>query len=140
MKTILALLLFLGSVQAVADAELRPQYVGAVGINPSHDPKVLADWYSKLGLETQQMSDGGYYCTFATASGQFFFGIHPKAKHAPRKSSGSISLVFQVEDFDAYVSQVSERGLKPEKVEQDAEGHYALFRDPDGNQITLWGK
>lgn len=119
-------------------SEIHPQYVGAVSINPCQDPKILADWYSKLGIETHEVS-GGFYGTFKTPAGPLFFGIHPKRNDAPKTSSASVSVVFRIDDYDRYIAEVGERGLTPIKVEQDSQGRFAHFQDPDGNKITLWG-
>jgi predicted enzyme related to lactoylglutathione lyase len=138
-KSILALLVFVASLHAFGASEPHPQYVGAVAINPCQDPKVLADWYVKIGLETQE-SSGGFYGTFKTPAGPFFFAIHAKRKDAPKTSSASVSVVFRVDDYDGYISEVRKRGLTPNGVEQDSEGRFAHFKDPDGNEVTLWGK
>jgi|SRR5579864_3230607 len=141
MNLMISLLLFVVSLQAPAAVhQTHPQYVGAVAINPSQDAKILADWYAKLGLETQEQG-GGFYGTFDTPGGAFFFAVHPKSKNAAKTSSGSVSIVFRVDDYDRYIAEVAKRGLTPLKVEQDpTEGKFAHFKDPDGNEVTLWGK
>jgi hypothetical protein len=98
--TILCGALPAGSLRASAVNESHLQYVGAVAVNPCQDPKILADWYAKIGIETHE-SSGGFYGTFMTPAG---------------------------------------RGLEPNGVEQDSEGRFAHFKDPDGNEVTLWGK
>ncbi|HEU4416609.1 MAG TPA: hypothetical protein VFT65_17600, partial [Candidatus Angelobacter sp.] len=45
-------------------------YVGAISINPCQDAKVLADWYTKFGIETKEFH-GGYYGKLDTAAGLF---------------------------------------------------------------------
>ncbi len=65
-------------------------YVGAIAINPCQDAKVLADWYSRFGIETKEFH-GGYYGKLNTAAGLFAFGIHPKKADAPKKCSASVS-------------------------------------------------
>jgi len=139
MKLIIGLILFAVCLQAAAVNETHPQYVGAVAINPCQDAKILADWYSKIGLETHE-AGGGFYGTFNTPGGPFFFAVHPKRKDAAAASSGSVSIVFRVEDYDRYMAEVGKRGLTPIKVEQDSTGRFAHFKDPDGNEVTLWGK
>src|SRR5215510_5650024 len=52
-------------------------YVGAISIYPCQDAKVLADWYSRFGIETREYK-GGYDGKLDTAAGLFAFGIHPK--------------------------------------------------------------
>jgi glyoxylase I family protein len=114
-------------------------YVGAISINPSQDAKILADWYAQLGIATKELG-GGYYAKLDTASGMVAFAIHPKKADATQKSSVSISVTFHVEDFDASLAAVKGRGLTPEKIETDPFGRFAHFHDPDGNEVTLWGK
>ena len=128
-----------GRLHASAAKGPHLQYVGAVAINPCQDPRVLAEWYSRLGIETHE-SGGGLYGTFMTPAGPFFFAIHPKRKDAAKTSSSSVSIVFRVDDYDGYISAVRERGLEPNGVERDSEGKFAHFKDPDGNEVTLWGK
>jgi hypothetical protein len=33
-------------------------YVGAISINPCQDAKILADWYSRIGIETKEVQGG----------------------------------------------------------------------------------
>jgi predicted enzyme related to lactoylglutathione lyase len=123
-----------------AFAELPPPKilaVGAISINPSQDPKVLADWYAKLGIATKEMY-GGYYGSLDTTAGQFVFGIHPKKKDAPAKSSASVAIVLRVENFEATLAALKEKGLTPESTEKDEMGRFAHFHDPDGNKVSLW--
>jgi predicted enzyme related to lactoylglutathione lyase len=136
-------LLLFGFLSASALAELSPPpkilAVGAISINPSQDAKVLADWYAKLGIETKEMY-GGYYGQLDTVAGPFVFGIHPKKKDAPAKSSASVAIVLRVENFEASLASLKARGLTPESTEKDEMGQFAHFHDPDGNKVSLWGK
>jgi len=115
-------------------------YVGAISINPCQDAKVLADWYSRFGIETREYH-GGYYGKLDTAAGLFAFGIHPKKADAPTKCSASVSVVYRVEDFEASLLALKNKGLSPDKIEKDPDqGQFAHFHDPDGNEVTIWGK
>ena len=115
-------------------------YVGAISINPCQDAKVLADWYSKFGIETREYK-GGYYGKLDTAAGLFAFGIHPKKADAPTKCSASVSVVYRVENFDGSVSALKSKGLSPDKIEKDPDqGQFAHYHDPDGNEVTIWEK
>ncbi len=139
MKLIIGLLLCAVILRASAGNETHPQSVGAIAINPCQDAKILADWYSKIGIETHE-AGGGFYGKFNTPAGLFVFGIHPKRKDAPKTSSASVSVVFRIDDYDSYIAEVGKRGLTPISVEQDSTGRFAHFKDPDGNEVTLWGK
>src|SRR5215831_8372306 len=77
-------LIFL-SVSGFAESpQAKILYVGAIAINPCQDAKVLADWYSRFGIETKEYQ-GGYYGKLNTAAGLFAFGIHPKKADAPKQ-------------------------------------------------------
>jgi predicted enzyme related to lactoylglutathione lyase len=140
-KTYLVIPLIFLSVSAFAQSQpSKILYVGAVAINPCQDAKVLADWYSRFGIETKEYQ-GGYYAQFDTAAGPFFFAIHPKKADAPKKCSPSVSVVFRVENFEASLLAAKSKGLLPDSTEKDPnEGQFAHFHDPDGNEVTIWGK
>ena len=115
-------------------------YVGAISINPCQDAKVLADWYTRFGIDTKEFR-GGYYGKLNTAAGLFAFGIHPKKANAPAKCSASISVVFRVENYEGSLLSMKGKGLVPDSTESDpTEGQFAHFHDPDGNEVTIWGK
>jgi predicted enzyme related to lactoylglutathione lyase len=115
-------------------------YVGAVAINPCQDAKVLADWYSRFGIETKEWK-GGYYAQIDTAAGPLFFAVHPKKADAPAKCTASVSVVFRVDSFEGSLASLKSKGLSPDSTEKDpAEGQFAHFHDPDGNEVTIWGK
>ena len=115
-------------------------YVGSISINPCQDAKVLADWYTRFGIETKEFH-GGYYGKLDTAAGLFAFGIHPKKADAPKKCTASVSVVFRVENYAGSLLSMKGKGLLPDSTESDpSEGQFAHFHDPDGNEVTIWGK
>ena len=140
-KIYLVILLIFLSVSAFAQSQTsRILYVGAISINPCQDAKVLADWYSRFGIETKEYK-GGYCGKLDTAAGLFAFGIHPKKANAPQKCTGSISVVYRVENFEGSLSSLKGKGLTPDSIEKDPDqGQFAHFHDPDGNEVTIWGK
>ncbi|HYA42201.1 MAG TPA: hypothetical protein VEF34_12915 [Syntrophobacteraceae bacterium] len=140
-KIYLVIPLILLSVPAFAQSPpAKILYVGAIAINPCQDAKVLADWYSRFGIETKEFQ-GGYYAQLDTATGPLFFAIHPKKADAPKKCMPSVSVVFRVENFEASLMAAKSKGLSPDKTEKDPnEGQFAHFHDPDGNEVTIWGK
>ena len=140
-KICLVILLIFLAVSAYAQTPpAKILYVGAISINPCQDAKVLADWYSRFGIETREYK-GGYYGKLDTASGLFAFGIHPKKADAPTKCSASVSVVYRVENFESSLLALKSKGLLPDKIEKDPDqGQFAHFHDPDGNEVTIWGK
>ena len=140
-KSHLAISIILLSMMAFAQSPpVKILYVGAIAINPCQDAKVLADWYSRFGIETREYQ-GGYYGKLNTAAGLFAFGIHPKKADAPAKCSASVSVVYRVENFEGSLLALKSKGLLPDKIEKDPDqGQFAHFHDPDGNEVTIWGK
>jgi predicted enzyme related to lactoylglutathione lyase len=132
-------LLFLSLTAPAESPPSKILYVGAISINPCQDAKVLADWYSRFGIETKEFK-GGYYGKFETAAGLFVFGIHQKKADAPAKCTASVSVVYRVENFEESLSSLKSKGLVPDKTEKDPTGQFAHFHDPDGNEVTIWGK
>lgn len=140
-KTCLLFALIFFSLSAFSQSPpAKILYVGAISINPCQDAKILADWYSRFGIETREYK-GGYYGKLETAAGLFAFGIHPKKADAPKKCSGSVSVVYRVENFEGSLLAMKSKGLVPESTEKDPDqGQFAHFHDPDGNEVTIWGK
>ena len=140
-KICLAIPLIFVSMPVFTQSQLsKILYVGAIAINPCQDARVLADWYSRFGIETTEYK-GGYYGKLNTAGGLFAFGIHPKKADAPQKCSASVSVVYRVENFEGSLLALKGRGLVPDKTEKDPDqGQFAHFHDPDGNEVTIWGK
>jgi hypothetical protein len=133
-------LIFLSASAYAQSPPAKILYVGAISINPCQDAKVLADWYARFGIETREFR-GGYYGKLDTAAGLFAFGIHPKKADAPQKCSASVSVVYRVENFEASLLAMKSKGLLPDKSEKDPDqGQFAHFHDPDGNEVTIWGK
>ena len=131
-------LIFLSMSALAEPPPAKILYVGAISINPCQDAKILADWYSRFGIETKEVQ-GGYYGKFDTAAGPFVFGIHPKKAASPQKSSASVAVVFRVENFEKSLLALKNKGLSPDKIEKDQQGQFASFHDPDGNKVTIWG-
>jgi predicted enzyme related to lactoylglutathione lyase len=60
-------------------------------------------------------------------------------EHRPEHAGHALTTVF-VDDFDALVSQIADRGLKPAERETYPNGvRKATYRDPDGNEIGIGG-
>src|SRR5215469_13174427 len=136
---VIPLILFSVSVLAVSQPS-KILYVGAIAINPRQDAKALADGYSRFGIETKEYQ-GGYYGQLNTAAGPFFFGIHPKKADALKKCSASVSVVYRVENYEGSLLAAKSKGLLPDSTEKDPDqGQFAHFHDPDGNEVTIWGK
>jgi predicted enzyme related to lactoylglutathione lyase len=57
----------------------------------------------------------------------------------PEHAGHAMHTIF-VDDFDALVAQITDRGIEPAKRETYSNGvRKAIYRDPDGNEIQLGG-
>lgn len=118
----------------------RIMYIGAVVIQ-ADQPLELARWYSeKFGVPATFEHEGGYYGAFDTASGQVHFGIVPR-EDATSKGCANITVTFRVNDFPGYMRELQKRGLQPigSSRGKAGAGEFASFRDPEGNEIGIWG-
>jgi predicted enzyme related to lactoylglutathione lyase len=141
-KWIIAALLFAIATVTWAQtskSDARLQYVGALTIN-SRNPKALSAWYTqKLGIDVSNEYHGIYYGSFSTKSGDFNLGIHPLPAGA-KLGAPNMSVTFRVSDFGKYTADLKSRGLAPIREENDATGHFFTVKDPDGNEVTIWGE
>lgn len=114
-------------------------YVGGLVIQ-ARDPRRLAQWYSeKLGLLMGVELDGVIYGGFRTDHVSFHFGIMA-AKGRSRSADGGVAITFHVDNFQEYVAELRARGLVPVGEAHDEDGHFALYRDPEGHDVTIWGE
>ncbi|WP_188192108.1 VOC family protein [Nonomuraea sp. SYSU D8015] len=57
----------------------------------------------------------------------------------PERAGHAMHTIF-VDDFDALVARIAERGLEPAERETYSNGvRKAIYRDPDGNEIQFGG-
>jgi len=139
LKIIFASFLFCASgLSALAAPTI--QSIGAFTIYTSKDMKTLADWYEKFGFDVQfDKKTGVYWGSIKGQSGPPYIGIHPQKAYAHKKGFKNIALVFHVDDFNGYVFTLEKQGLKADSIDPDKEGHFAYYKDPDGNEMTIWG-
>lgn len=114
-------------------------YVGGLVIQAKH-PRDLARWYSeKFGLLMGVEYDGGIYGGFRTDAMSFHFGIVPGKRHSKSNEVEDVGITFHVDDFQGYLAELKERGLEPVGEAHDEEGDFAVYRDPEGHKLTIWG-
>ena len=54
--------------------------------------------------------------------------------------AGSSVLTIFLDDLDAQMALIADRGLEPDEIETYSDGvRKALYRDPDGNEVGLGG-
>ncbi|GAA2391595.1 hypothetical protein GCM10010420_14760 [Streptomyces glaucosporus] len=101
---------------------------------PVSDYAVALAWYERLlgSPPTYIASDTEAVWELAEHRSVFI-------EHRPEHSGHAMHTVF-VDDFDARVARIADRGLEPTKRETYPNGvRKAVYRDPDGNEIGFGG-
>jgi len=101
---------------------------------PVRDYAAAAAWYERLLGGPPSFLPNDVEAVWELAGHRFMF-IEVRPGHAGH----AMHTVF-VDDFDARISQIAERGLEPVERETYTNGvRKATFRDPDGNEIGFGG-
>jgi predicted enzyme related to lactoylglutathione lyase len=101
---------------------------------PVRDYSSATSWYERLLGGPPSFLPNDVEAVWEVAENRYLF-IEVRPEHAGH----AMHTVF-VEDFDARVSQIEERGLEPVQREVYDNGvRKHTFRDPDGNEIGFGG-
>ncbi|MFL5762808.1 MAG: VOC family protein [Bacteroidia bacterium] len=84
-------------------------------------------FYESIGLTTKQR--WGDHYAMLTGPG-ITLGIHPGGDK--NSGSGTVSLGFMIDDFDAGKAHLDKLGIKYEAQADGKSGLYIHFKDPDG--------
>jgi catechol 2,3-dioxygenase-like lactoylglutathione lyase family enzyme len=100
-----------------------------------------------LGLKPQDPSDAGPYAKFSLPSGAAAIALHDRADlaqalpelTATNEGGERALIVLKVDDVDATLAQLRQRGAHVQKEAGDRWGRLrvAYLRDPEGNLIEL---
>lgn len=52
--------------------------------------------------------------------------------------NGNARLCFAVKNIEETVEQLHERGIETSEIRNKRDGKLAFFRDPDGNELSVW--
>jgi predicted enzyme related to lactoylglutathione lyase len=101
---------------------------------PVTDYAVAVEWYQRLFGSPPSFFPNDIEAVWELAGHRFVF-IEQRPGHAGHARH----LVF-VDDLDALVAQIAQRGLAPAERETYANGvRKAAYRDPDGNEMGFAG-
>jgi catechol 2,3-dioxygenase-like lactoylglutathione lyase family enzyme len=101
---------------------------------PVSDYAAALTWYERLLGSPPTFSPNDVEAVWELAEHRFL-AIELRPEHAGH----ALHTVF-VDDFDARVAQIADRGLEPAKRETYGNGvRKATYRDPDGNEIGFGG-
>jgi predicted enzyme related to lactoylglutathione lyase len=99
------------------------------------DKERAREFYQKtLGLKPGMIGMGGAWVEYELGGTTLGVGCHPDWK----PSHDGTSVAFEVDDIDATIAQLKERGVifEMEKIETPV-CWMAQFRDPDGNKLLV---
>ncbi len=112
--------------------------IGGIMIRAA-DVDAMAAWYeTALGVVLDVEANGGRYGILSTDAGDLNVGIAPRPANMHR-GAPTVALTFRVADFDAHLARIRAARLFIREELQDDEGRFAYLRDPEGNEIALWG-
>jgi catechol 2,3-dioxygenase-like lactoylglutathione lyase family enzyme len=101
---------------------------------PVSDYAAALAWYERLLGSPPTFSPNDVEAVWELAEHRFL-AIELRPEHAGH----ALHTIF-VDDFDARVAEIADRGLEPARRETYGNGvRKATYRDPDGNEIGLGG-
>ncbi len=137
----LALALALGLASTAASAEPIGRITGVGGIFiKSKDPKALARWYRDvLGVHLEPWGGAMFRYDAPGHPPVVTWNAFPNTTDYMSPSTREFMIDFAVDDLDAYLVRLKEKGVTVLKSEDDGPaGKFAWILDPDGAKIELW--
>lgn len=101
---------------------------------PVRDYERAVAWYERLLGSAPSFLPNDAEAVWELAEHRFVY-----IEVLPERAGHAMQTVF-VDDFDARLAQIAERGLDPHEQETYSNGvRKAIYRDPDGNEIGFGG-
>ena len=66
------------------------------------------------------------------------WGTFPESTKYFAPSAASFMINYAVDDMDAFLARLKEKGVEPLKRTDDATGRFTWIVDPENNKIELW--
>ena len=108
----------------------------------AHDPKVLADWYSRhLGITLSDHRGANFAWTdeVPATTGMTVWSLFPVDTKYFGPGTQTAMINFRVDDLEALLQQLAEAGVWIDTKREDYEyGRFAWIMDPEGNRVELW--
>jgi predicted enzyme related to lactoylglutathione lyase len=104
------------------------------------DPKALAAWYRDvLGLPLEVWGGAKLRYDAPKHPPALIWNAFPATTTYFAPSTGEFMINYAVDDMDAFLARLSEKGVAILKRVDDAQnGRFAWILDPEGNKIELW--
>ena len=123
-----------------APAEPAGHITGIGGVFfKAKDPKALAAWYhDMLGLRLEAWGGAKLRYDAPKHPPALGWNAFPASTKYFAPSTAEFMINYAVDDLDALLSRLHEKGVAVLKREDDANGRFAWILDPEGNKIELW--
>ena len=133
--------LFVISAGEAAPAADSPGHVTGVGgvFFKAKDPKALAAWYHDvLGLPTEAWGGAKLPYDAPKHPPAMAWNAFPASTLYFAPSTGAFMINYAVDDMDAMVARLHDKGVEILKQDTAPNGRFAWILDPDGNKVELW--
>lgn len=128
-----------GAAKQAAD-EPTGRITGVGGIFfKAKDPKALAAWYRDvLGIQLEKWGGPALRYDAPKHPPALIWGTFPESTKYFAPSGASFMINYAVDDMDALLARLKEKGIEPLKRTDDETGRFAWIVDPENNKIELW--
>lgn len=104
------------------------------------NPRLLAEFYEKIGLQFEYHQHGNGPFHYATALGKTVFEIYPFTK-SQQEADKTLRLGFTVKNLDELIAKLKQENINILTEPAHSEwGYFAVIADPDGRKIELTEK
>jgi predicted enzyme related to lactoylglutathione lyase len=134
----LGVLMLAGQAATAAEPAGRITGVGGVFIK-AKDPKALSAWYRDV-LGMPMAAWGGAMLRYDAPQHPplLTWSAFPATTGYFAPSTSTFMINYAVDDMDALVARLTEKGVAILKRSDDANGRFAWLLDPEGNKVELW--
>jgi len=133
--------LLMASPGESAPADLVGRVTGIGGVFfKAKDPKALAAWYRDvLGLPLEAWGGAALRYDAPKHPPALIWNAFPESTTYFAPSSGGFMINYAVDDMDALLKRLSEKGVAIlKRDDHDPNGRFAWILDPENNKIELW--
>ena len=122
-------------------ADPAPGHVTGIGgvFIKARDPKALGAWYrDMLGLPLQPWGGAMLRYDAPNHPQVAAWSTFPASSSYFAPSTSPFMIDYAVDDLDALLARLHDKGVEPVKRSDDAKGKFAWVMDPEGNKVELW--
>jgi predicted enzyme related to lactoylglutathione lyase len=132
--------LIMTSTSQAATVESAGRITGVGGVFfKAKDPKALAAWYRDvLGLPLEPWGGAMLRYDAPKHPPALIWNAFPASTKYFAPSTSAFMINYAVDNMDAFLARLREKGVGILKRADDENGHFAWIVDPEGNKLELW--